>query len=333
MRKKFTYRPELHREQGLLTFFRRPGSLSIVIGAVMIGLFVVGALYGQFAYQLNLYPHSPTDVQYDRFDSPPASSFLRSLLDRREPFEYEFEYDYFEPVEGHPLGTDNDGRDIFIRVLNGASTYLYAGVLTVLISLIIGILLGSVSGYYRGRVSELIASYITNVLDAYPRIVILIIVAFISHFNLYTIMITLGILNATRIARIIAGTIESLKNTDFILAAKEIGLSDITIIGKHIVWYNCRHLLSIQIIYGFASVILIEATLSYIGYGIGEPLVSWGRMIYDGSGGRYPFNFVEGIYWQAMPPVIAIIVTILGLNLLGDGLSKRFNVKQTEYLL
>ena len=308
---------------------RQSGTYSIVTGAFIIVLFVLGALYGQYAYQFNLYPHSPTDVQYDRFDSPPASSFLSSILDRRELQEWE----YVEPVKGHILGTDNDGRDIFIRVLNGASTYLYAGILTILISLIIGILLGSVSGYYRGSTPESITSYLTNVLDAYPRIVVLIIVAFISHFNLYAIMITLGVLNATRIARIVSGTIESLKNTDFILAAKEIGLPDRTIILKHIVWYNCRHLLSIQIIYGFASVILIEATLSYIGYGIGDPLVSWGRMIYEGSGGRYPYNFIEGIYWQAMPPVLAIVGTILGLNLLGDGLSKRFNVKQTDYLL
>lgn len=331
MRKEFSYNPNHDTAKGWKSFMRKPGSMSIVTGSIIIFLFVFGALFGQYAYQLNLYPHSPTDVQYDRFDSPPASPVLRAMLDRRE--EPEFEFDYFEPVEGHILGTDNDGRDIFIRVLNGASTYLYAGVLTVLISLIIGILLGSMTGYYRGRMSEMIASFITSVLDAYPRIVILIIVAFISHFNLYAIMITLGILNATRIARIISGTIDSLKNTDFILAAKEIGLSDLTIIGKHIVWYNCRHLLSVQLIYGFASVILIEATLSYIGYGIGDPLVSWGRMIYEGSGGRYPHNLVAGIYWQVMPPVIAIIGTILGLNLIGDGLSKRFNVKQTDYLL
>ncbi len=329
MNKRFSYNPENDTAKGMAGFFRQPGSLSIMIGTVIILLFVIGALFGQYAYQLNLYPHSPTDVQFDRFDSPPTLSVLRTLFDRRELMEWE----YYEPVRGHILGTDNDGRDIFIRVLNGASTYLYAGVLTVLISLLLGIVLGSMSGYYRGRVTESIASYITNVLDAYPRVVVLIIVAFISHFNLYAIMITLGILNATRVARIVSGTIESLKNTDFILAAKEIGLSDLTIIGKHIVWYNCRHLLSIQIIYGFASVILIEATLSYIGYGIGEPLVSWGRMIYEGSGGRYPFNFVEGLYWQAMPPIMAIIGTILGLNLLGDGLSKRFNVKQTDYLL
>jgi ABC-type dipeptide/oligopeptide/nickel transport system permease subunit len=329
MNKRFSYNPDLDTATGFVAYFRRPGSASILFGAVIVVLFVIGALYGQYAYRLNLYPHSPTEIQYDRFDSPPASSLLRAALDKRE---YR-EWDYVEPVEGHILGTDNDGRDIFIRVLNGASTYLYAGVLTVLISLVLGILLGSVSGYYRGRLTESLTSYITSVLDAYPRIVILIIIAFISHFNLYAIMITLGILNATRVARIVSGTIESLKNTDFILAAKEIGLSDRTIILKHIVWYNCRHLLSIQIIYGFASVILIEATLSYIGYGIGEPLVSWGRMIYEGSGGRYPFNFVDGIYWQAMPPVAAIIGTILGLNLLGDGLSKRFNVKQTDYLL
>jgi peptide/nickel transport system permease protein len=333
MKKKFTYRPEVFRKRGLKAFFRKPGSVSIVIGSIIILTFFIGALYGQFAYRLHLYPHAPTDIHYDRFDSPPTSMVLRSLLDRREYFEYEYWNDYAEPVEGHILGTDNDGRDIFIRVLNGASTYLYAGALTVFISLLIGIFLGSVTGYYRGRFTEVIAGYITSVLDAYPRIVILIIVAFISHFNLYAITIALGVLNATRIARIISGTIESLKNTDFILAAKEIGLSDITIIGKHIVWYNCRHLLSIQIIYGFASVILIEATLSYIGYGIGEPLVSWGRMIYEGSGGRYPFNFVEGIYWQAVPPAMAIIGTILGLNLLGDGMSKLLNVKQTEYLL
>jgi ABC-type dipeptide/oligopeptide/nickel transport system permease subunit len=329
MIKRFSYHPDLDTAAGFVGYFRRPGSASILFGTVIVVLFVIGALYGQYAYRLNLYPHSPTEIQYDRFDSPPASSVLRAVLDKRE---YR-EWDYVEPVQGHILGTDNDGRDIFIRVLNGASTYLYAGVLTVLISLVLGILLGSVSGYYRGRLTESLTSYITNVLDAYPRIVILIIIAFISQFNLYAIMITLGVLNATRVARIVSGTIESLKNTDFILAAKEIGLSDRTIILKHIVWYNCRHLLSIQIIYGFASVILIEATLSYIGYGVGEPLVSWGRMIYEGSGGRYPFNFVDGVYWQAMPPVGAIIGTILGLNLLGDGLSKRFNVKQTDYLL
>jgi len=331
MRKEFTHTTHQESAGVIKTFIRQPGSLSIIIGISIILLFIIGALFGQYAYQLNVYPHSPTDVQYDRFDSPPASSVLRALFDRREP--PEFDFDYYEPVEGHILGTDNDGRDIFIRVLNGASTYLYAGVLTVCISLLLGILLGSASGYYRGSIFETVSSFITNVLDAYPRIVMLIIVAFISHFNLYAIMITLGVLNATRIARIVSGTIDSLKNTDFILAAKEIGLSDLTIIGKHIVWYNCRHLLSIQIIYGFASVILIEATLSYIGYGIGDPLVSWGRMIYEGSGGRYPHNFIEGIYWQAMPPVVAIIGTILGLNLLGDGLSKRFNVKQSDYLL
>ncbi len=331
MRKEFSYDPNLEAAKGFKAFLRQPGSVSILIGSLFIIVFVAGALFGQYGYQLGLYPHSPTDVQYDRFDSPPTSSVLRTLFDRRE--EPEFDFEYYEPIEGHILGTDNDGRDIFIRVLNGASTYLYAGIVTVLISLLIGITLGSLTGYYRGKASESVASFITNVLDAYPRIVILIIVAFISHFNLYAIMVTLGILNATRIARIISGTIDSLKNTDFILAAKEIGLSDLTIIGKHIVWYNCRHLLSIQIIYGFASVILIEATLSYIGYGIGDPLVSWGRMIYEGSGGRYPHNFVAGVYWQAMPPVVAIIGTILGLNLLGDGLSKRFNVKQTDYLL
>lgn len=329
MRSRFSYNPETAADKGIAAFIRQPGSVSIIIGTVIVFLFIAGAFFGQYAHRVNLYPHSPTDVRYDRFDSPPVSPVLRALLDRRELMEWEYD----EPVKGHILGTDNDGRDIFIRVLNGASTYLYAGVLTVLISLLLGIVLGSVSGYYRGRVTESISSYITNVLDAYPRIVVLIIVAFISHFNLYAIMITLGILNATRVARIVSGTIDSLKNTDFILAAREIGLSDFTIITKHIIWYNCRHLLSIQIIYGFASVILIEATLSYIGYGIGEPFVSWGRMIYEGSGGRYPFNFIEGLYWQAMPPVIAIAGTILGLNLLGDGMSKRFNVKQTDYLL
>jgi ABC-type dipeptide/oligopeptide/nickel transport system permease subunit len=329
MKKTFTYSSGTRRDRGVWSFLRRPGSASIVLGSILIGFFIFGAMYGQYAHRLSLYPHSPIEVRYDRFDEPPASTILRSLLDRRDIDEFR----YFEPVGGHVLGTDNDGRDVFIRVLNGASTYLYAGTLTVVISLLIGIALGSVSGYYRGSAGEYAASYITSVLDAYPRIVILIIVAFISHFNLYAIMISLGVLNATRVARIITTTTESLKNTDFILAAREIGLPDRTIILKHIVWYNCRHLLSIQVIYGFASVILIEATLSYIGYGVGEPLVSWGRMIYDGAGGRYPFNFIDGIYWQAMPAAVAIVGTILGLNLLGDGLSKKFNVKQTEYLL
>lgn len=329
MRKTFTYDPVTMPRTGVRAYVQKPGAMSVIFGTLIVLAFVFSALFGQYAYQLRLYPHSPSEVRYDRFDIPPSSKILQRILDRREFNEFE----YYEPMRGHILGTDNDGRDIFIRVLSGASTYLYAGILTVLISLLMGVALGSISGYYRGAPAEMVSTYVTSVLDAYPRIVILIIVAFISNFNLYAIMAALGVLNATRVARIISTTTQSLKNTDFILAAKEIGLSDLTIILKHIVWYNCRHLLLIQVVYGFASVILIEATLSYIGYGVGEPLVSWGRMIYEGAGGRYPFNFVDGIYWQAIPPAVAIIVTILGLNLLADGLSKRFNVKQTEYLL
>jgi ABC-type dipeptide/oligopeptide/nickel transport system permease subunit len=328
MRKTFIHRLTGEPDDNRQPFLRESGSYSILIGSVIVLLFVLAALFGQYAPRLGLFPHSPTEVRYDRFDAPPSIPMLRTVLDRRE----EFDFALTEPIPGHIFGTDNDGRDIFIRVMNGASTYLYAGILTVLISLLLGSVLGSVSGYYRGTWSESVSTYITNVLDAYPRIVILIIVAFISNFNLYPIMITLGILNATRVARIVSNITESLKHSDFILAAKEMGLPDLTIIVKHIVWFNCRHLLSIQMIYGFASVILIEATLSYIGYGIGDPMVSWGRMIYEGAGGRYPFNFVDGIYWQAFPPAAAIIGTVLGLNLLGDGLSRRFGVGQINYI-
>ncbi len=310
---------------GVASFWSAPGGKSIVIGICIATGFVLAALFGSVGPALNLYPYAPTEVDFVNFDSPPAIPLLQRLLDRRE-YGDEFRSDSF-----HFFGTDNDGRDVFIRVCSGASTYLFAGMLTVIISLVLGIALGA-SEYYSGSFYDASARFLISVIDAYPRIIMLIIVAFISNFNLYAITVTLGFLSATRPARIIAGKIATMRDSDSVAAAHEIGLPDRTIILKHIVWYNCRQLLSVQIIYIFAGVILIEATLSYIGYGIGDPLVSWGRMIYEGAGGRYPFNLVEGMYWQVIPPAAAIILTILGLNLLGDGLSKRISRRQTEYL-
>jgi ABC-type dipeptide/oligopeptide/nickel transport system permease subunit len=312
-------------ESGTRRFIQQPGGKSIIAGSIIAVLFLMAALLGSAGHGVNLYPYSPNEVDFVNFDSPPSLSPLRVLLDRRE-FPDEPSADAF-----HIFGTDNDGRDIFIRICAGASTYLFAGMFTVFISLFVGIALGS-SEYYAGGLYDSGSRFIVSVIDSYPRVIILIIVAFISNFNLYAITGSLGLLNATRIARIVSSVVASLKNSDAVYAAKEIGLSDGVIILKHIVWYNCRQLLSVQIVYGLVSVVLIEATLSYIGYGVGEPLVSWGRMIYEGAGGRYPFNLVEGIYWQVIPPAAAIIVTVLGLNLLADGLNKRISKRQTEYL-
>jgi ABC-type dipeptide/oligopeptide/nickel transport system permease subunit len=310
---------------GTKRILQQPGSKSILAGSVIAVLFLVAALLGSVGHRINLYPYSPNEVDFVNFDTPPSPAPLRALLDRREYSDYESDGSY------HIFGTDNDGRDVFIRVCGGASTYLFAGLFTILISLVAGVALGS-SEYYAGGVYDTVSRFIVSVIDSYPRVIILIIVAFISNFNLYALTGSLGLLNATRIARIVSSVVASLKNSDAVSAAKEIGLSDLVIILKHIVWYNCRQLLSVQIVYGLVSVILIEATLSYIGYGVGEPLVSWGRMIYEGAGGRYPFNLVEGIYWQVIPPAAAIVVSVLGLNLLADGLNKRISRRQTEYL-
>jgi peptide/nickel transport system permease protein len=129
-------------------------------------------------------------------------------------------------------------------------------------------------------------------------------------------MVVVGITNVPTVASLIRGKIQFLRDKNFIEAAVAIGLNTRSIILKHILWYNCRSLLIIQATLGMAEAILIETSLSYLGFGVQEPTPSWGNMVL--SGANY---LLQGKFWLSTTPALAILVTILGFHLLGDGLN------------
>jgi ABC-type dipeptide/oligopeptide/nickel transport system permease subunit len=218
-------------------------------------------------------------------------------------------------TEGHFLGTDFMGRDIQSRLIMGIQAYFLPGLLAISISLTGGTILGVLSGYSGGKIVTLI-TYFTNLVDSFPRLVLILLVVAAFKPDIYYIMVVMGITGIPTVATAIANKIHFLVQKNFIEAAIALGLRTRVIILKHILWYNCRALLIINATLGMGEAILLETSLSYLGFGVQEPVSSWGNMVQ--SGANY---FLQGNFWPSTAPALAILVTILGFNLLGDGLN------------
>jgi len=238
----------------------------------------------------DLLPHDPQQINMDLLMAPPAS-------------------------EGYVLGTDFMGRDILSRLIMGIQAYFLPGLLAVFIALAGGTLLGVLAGY-RGGKTETVITYFTNLLDSFPRLVLILLVIAAFKPDIYYIMVVMGITGIPAVATAIANKIRFLAQKNFIEAAIALGLRTRVIILKHILWYNCRALLIIKATLGMGEAILLETSLSYLGFGVQEPIPSWGNMVQ--SGANY---FLQGNFWPSTAPALAIMLTILGFNLLGDGLN------------
>lgn len=218
-------------------------------------------------------------------------------------------------TDGYLLGTDFMGRDLLTRLILGIQAYFLPGLLAVVIALGLGSLLGVLSGYWRERF-EAPVTYFSNLIDSLPRMVLMLLVIAAFRPDIYTIMVVLGITTAPTIAMLVKGKVMMLRERNFIESAVALGLSSQVIIFKHILWYNCRALLLIQATIGMAEAVLIETSLSYLGFGVQEPTPSWGNMVQ--SGANY---LLQGDFWPSTAPAIAIMLTVLGFHLLGDGLN------------
>jgi len=223
-------------------------------------------------------------------------------------------------VGGHLLGTDFMGRDILSRLILGTQAYFLPGLLGITIALGAGTLLGVLAGYH-GRTTDRAVTFAVNLIDSFPRLVLILLMIAAFKPGIYYIMVVVGITNVPTVASLIRGKIQFLRDKSFIEAAVAIGLNARTIILKHILWYNCRSLLIIQATLGMAEAILIETSLSYLGFGVQEPAPSWGNMVL--SGANY---LLQGKFWLSTTPALAILVTILGFHLLGDGLNNILEV-------
>src|SRR5436309_305976 len=219
------------------------------------------------------------------------------------------------PGPGHALGTDFLGRDMLSRLIVGIQAYFLPGLLAVATSLALGATLGVVAGYRDGR-AEALVTYLSNLVDSFPRLVLILLVIAAFRADIYYVMLVVGITGAPAIASLIAGKIQFLRTKSFIEAAHVLGLSTRVIVVKHILWYNCAPLLIIQATLGMGEAILVETSLSYLGFGVQEPTPSWGNMVQAGAN-----YFFHGKFWPSTAPALAILGTILGFHLLGDGLN------------
>lgn len=216
------------------------------------------------------------------------------------------------PSAEHWLGTDEFGRDIFARLVHGARVSLKVGIIAVGISIILGGILGALAGFYGGRIDNIIMR-IMDVFLAVPSILLAIAIVSALGPSIINLMVAISISSVPRYARIVRASVLSIRDQEFVEAARAIGANNTRIIFRHIIPNSLAPVI-VQGTLGVASAILSTAGLSFIGLGIQPPAPEWGSML---SGGR---QYLRYAWWVTTFPGVAIMITILSLNLLGDGL-------------
>lgn len=216
------------------------------------------------------------------------------------------------PSWQHWFGTDNLGRDIFVRVLYGARISLAIGIVASLINLFIGVIYGGIAGYIGGRTDRIMMN-IVDVLYSVPTLLYVILLMVVMKPGLMNIFIALGIAYWLQMARIVRGQILSIKEQEFVLAARTIGVPKFRILLRHLI-PNAMGAIVVTMTLAIPDAIFTEAFLSFIGLGVSAPMASWGVLASEGVNNlrAYPF--------QLFFPAAAISITMLAFNLLGDGL-------------
>ncbi|MDN5351886.1 MAG: peptide/nickel transport system permease protein [Clostridiales bacterium] len=231
------------------------------------------------------------------------------------PFSYDeqnLRQRFLAPSPEHWFGTDEYGRDIFSRILYGSRTSLMVGAISVTISSGIGTLLGAISGYYGNRVDNIIMRFI-DIMLAIPNILLAISIAATLGPGIVNVMIAVGISSVPGYARLVRASVMSLRDQEFIEAARSIGANDFRIIMKHIL-PNCMAPIIVQATMSIAIAILSAAALSFLGLGVQPPMPEWGSMLSNGRA------YIRDYWWVVTFPGVAIMATVFAFNLFGDGL-------------
>lgn len=216
------------------------------------------------------------------------------------------------PSLKHLMGTDDLGRDVLSRMIYGSRISLTVGFVAVGVASFIGIILGALAGYHGGWPERIIMRFIDIMLVFPGLLLILTVIAFIGP-SIWNIMIVIGLTSWMGIARLVRAEFLSLKERDFVLAARALGAGDIRIMFSHIM-INSLSPVFISAVFGVALAILVESSLSFLGFGVQPPTPSWGNILTLGK------DNMEIAWWLSIYPGLAILVTVLGYNLLGEGL-------------
>ena len=216
------------------------------------------------------------------------------------------------PTFQHWMGTDGLGRDVLSRMLFGGRISLLVGLVAVGISTVIGIILGAIAGYYRGWVDTVIMRLVDVMLSIPSFFLILAVIAFLTP-SIINVMIVIGLTSWMGVTRLVRAEFLSLSGREFVLASRALGAKDARLIFMHLLPNSLTPII-VSSVLGVAGAVLMESGLSFLGLGVQAPQASWGNILTDGK------DYIQFAWWLSLYPGLAILITVLGYNLLGEGL-------------
>ena len=264
----------------------RAALISAATMAAMVVLVLLGPMFS---------PYQIDEINWDKMSAAPSFS------------------------DGHIFGTDDLGRDLFVRTMYGGRISLMVGLVATLVSVMIGVTYGAVAGFLGGRIDSLMMRFV-DVLYAMPFLLFLILLMVFFGRSIFLIFIAIGAVNWLDIARIVRGQVLTIKNQEYVLAAQAMGVSNIQMFRKHI-FPNILGPIAVYATLTIPQVMLLEAFLSFLGLGIQPPMSSWGTLI------RYGVESMEEYSWLLIYPGLTFTITLFALNFFGDGLRDALDPK------
>lgn len=239
-------------------------------------------------------------------------AMLAPFIAPYDPNEIDVKAILLGPSMQHWMGTDGLGRDVLSRMLHGGRISLLVGLVAVGISTLIGILLGAIAGFYRGWVDVFIMRLVDVMLSIPSFFLILAVIAFLTP-SIINIMIVIGLTSWMGVTRLVRAEFLSLCEREYVMASRTLGARDYRLIFKHLLPNSLTPII-VSAVLGVAGAVLMESGLSFLGLGVQAPQASWGNILTDGK------EYIQFAWWLSLFPGLAILITVLGYNLLGEGL-------------